>query len=73
MRPAGENGPLILCLDTSGSMGRKGELNSNGSCRGLVASGYDERFAMENGHRNSEFTSLPMEIVIFLWLCIEID
>lgn len=24
MRPAGENGPLILCLDTSGSMGRKG-------------------------------------------------
>jgi hypothetical protein len=25
MRPAGENGPLILCLDTSGSMGRKGE------------------------------------------------
>ena len=24
MRPAGENGPLILCLDTSGSMARKG-------------------------------------------------
>ncbi|CAJ1422672.1 unnamed protein product [Effrenium voratum] len=24
VRPAGENGPLILCLDTSGSMARKG-------------------------------------------------
>ena len=35
VRPAGENGPLILCLDTSGSMARKGQGKRMGRDRAM--------------------------------------